>query len=1138
MHMRKSLSAAFLMTLCGASTAFAVPARPEPVKYTQPDGSVIMVRIEGDEFSHRYFTADNTPLRMDADGFLKQASLDDTVESLTINNGLARPLMRAAGVKSDATFTRKGNVRACVILVEFSDVKFSTPNPQQYFNRWLNEEGFSENSAPGSVRDYFINQSEGQFIPHFDVYGPVTMSYTRAKNSSSSNAYKVIHDAAGAIDSYVDFADYDVNGDGDVDNVYVIIAGQAGNNGGTNSFWPHNTTCPTNIFQRKKVDGKTLVHYALCGELSNDGTSPDGMGTFIHEFGHVLGLPDLYDTNTQNDYTPGVWDVMDIGCYLDNGRRPCNYSAHERCALDWLTPVTIGSPASVRLPNMDDKAFCVKIETGRENDYYLLENRVKTRFDNYLYGNGGMLIWHIDAANSNIANKPNNNVNHLAVDLVRADNKAGMDTYDNIANDAWPGGTNNTSFTSSSSPAMTRWESSSGTNRIAVEGKPVTNIKRAADGTVSFDFMGGSSTNIISPDPVDLYTYTVSASPSQGGIVYIGSDRNAISVSFSKDQPVALHAEATQYYTLEKWTRNGEFIGRNATIYYSASEKTAGTYIAHFKRNDDAPLEYCYPSGNLNILDQFGDRYTSSITISDNAGSAETVIGTLQSGKTDAIYIDATSQSFATKAGATVTLTPSTIGAWMHTYLYIDWNGDGFNYSSPSDYLDPQNDYAIKPGADLVYYSNWCPTGNDPSSSDKWYSSTGVLGTSGNVHDHNPSAPITFTIPETVNAGSYRIRFKCHWCSLDPCGGQDSNTSPDNAIEKVGGIIADFTLTIQESEKYDITVNAAPETGGNAYINGNENDKKIEISGSDTNRSVTLNADAADGFIFKSWTHTDRNGTKAVVSSNPEYTIERVNAETDGTYSALFEMPVSSNSYPIPGYGTNDDYFLTSITSEGGYNGQNIAYAAAAHPGQFHSVLMESNAVTVYAGKSFSLHLTANDQSQNDQNHMRNTKAHIYDDWNATGHFGNDTQYGFSNGTNDNNTVMNISHKVNVPANTKQGLYYIRALYVHFSHNATTSESTDIDKGVSYDIPVKVLNDMSSLESDELHIQDTEITPHGLSLHIQTAHNYTTIFINDMTGRQIFSGSVNAGQHVIQLPSQGLYIVTINGETIKIAAKD
>ena len=110
------------------------------------------------------------------------------------------------------------SVRACVILVEFSDVKFSTPNPQQYFNRWLNEEGFSENSAPGSVRDYFINQSEGQFIPHFDVYGPVTMSYTRAKNSSSSNAYKVIHDAAGAIDSYVDFADYDVNGDGYVDN--------------------------------------------------------------------------------------------------------------------------------------------------------------------------------------------------------------------------------------------------------------------------------------------------------------------------------------------------------------------------------------------------------------------------------------------------------------------------------------------------------------------------------------------------------------------------------------------------------------------------------------------------------------------------------------------------------------------------------------------------------------------------------------------------------------------------------------------------------------------------------------------------------------------------------------------------------
>lgn len=795
------------------AAASAAPACPGLLPYTQPDGSVIMIRIEGDEFARRYYDADNVRLAADADGALRRATAAEIAaqdsEAQTAMR-LRSAAMRGPGIKSSATFPHTGSPRAVVILVEFSDVKFTTPNPRDYFSRMLNEEGFSDYGAAGSARDYYKSQSRGQFVPQFDVYGPVAMSYTRAKNAATGNVPTIVKDATSAVDSQVNFADYDNNGDGEIDNVYIIFAGVGGNYGGSNSIWPHNSAVSSSLFSTTKRDGKTLKHYAIAGEMGSTAGRPAGIGTFIHEFGHVLGLADHYTTNgDHNDYTPGFWDVMDWGCYLgdgNNGRCPCYFSAYQRMALDWESPAATlsASAASVELPAMADEPFFVKIETGRANDYYLLENRMQKGFDAALY-NSGMLIWHIDAGFADLATGPNNNINHMAVELALADNTAGANS---LYGDVWPGTSGNTTFDGSSQPPMFRWESSTSATRVNVNDRQVSNIARnASTGNVTFDFKGGSSTNVIAP-------------AGSGGT---GSDDGS----------------------------------------------------------------YCIPAGNLATLSKFGDRYTTKLTIDLEDGST-TEIGPLQTSATSPLYCDQTLQSVTVAAGSSFTVTPTAYGSWMHSYLYIDWNGDGFTYTKPADYVDPDNNYSIRPGADLVFYSNWCPNDADPSMSNPWYTSRGTFGGSSSQHYYDCRQPITVTIPEGTAPGEYRMRYKCHWQSLDPCGNADVNFKEENSLASMGGIVADFTLVVKESEPeiptLQVSVAANPANGGTVSVNGQAGPLAVQ-EGS----TVTFSAVPAPDYEFVNWTGPDGS----VAAGTATHVIAAFAAADEGLYTATF-TPESS----------------------------------------------------------------------------------------------------------------------------------------------------------------------------------------------------------------------------------------------------
>lgn len=570
--------------IASAISTFAVAPYPLPVNYTAPDGTVTQVLVKGNEYSHYYLDA-TTLQGLKIDDYGNLVPMPST-ELSVLRTASAVISTKALG-QHEAYVPSSGSPRICVILVEFSDVKFSMSDPASYYRRALNTEGFSDNGHAGSVRDYFRAQSSGSFSPQFDVYGPVTLSSPRSSYSSTQkNSYKMVHEGAGALDSQVDFSVYDLNGNGDINHVCIIFAGQGANFGTSGAPWPHNSDCPTGLISRKKVDGKILHHYMCTSEIGYSST--DGIGTFVHEFGHALGLPDLYNTVTIASDTPNWWSVMDVGSYLDNCTAPCNYSAYERTALGWHTYTPLTTAADVRLRPMADHNFSCVIETGRDRDFYVLENRPSTGWDRALPGSG-MLIWHIDGNDqSAISSKPNNNSSHLLVDLVRADNS----WESALEGDPWPGSTGNSAFTATSVPAMTRWESNAtNASRIPVTGKDVTDITRnAANGLITFKFMGGNSSNVIDPAPdTEPVTISVAASPSEGGTVSIGRN-GATTVNAEINESVSIHATAADGYDFKRWDHNGVEVSAESTYTFTVTADKGGSYTAVFEADANTIL--------------------------------------------------------------------------------------------------------------------------------------------------------------------------------------------------------------------------------------------------------------------------------------------------------------------------------------------------------------------------------------------------------------------------------------------------------------------------------------------------------------------------------------------------------------------
>lgn len=465
-----------------ASPMGAKRAIKTAVDVMQPDGTTLSVTLVGDERAHIRLTSDGMPVvegkngyeyaAMNSEGRLvatgvmahnvgsRSASEIQALSNISVTTAYdylsdkeskstrANSPMRGPGLHS-TTFPSKGEQKGLIILVEFSNRKFgdlvgsnykytkysssSTP-VHDYWQDMTNKPGFNGFGGTGSVRDWFLDNSKdtdgnSQFIPQFDVYGPVTLpktySYYGSNDSYNEDArpHEMVEEACKLLDSEINFADYDRDGDGMVDNVYVFYAGYGEADGGpADTVWPHSWDL-SSAGTEFDLDGVTISHYACSNEVDYTSKRPDGIGTFVHEFSHVMGLPDLYSTVYNSAYTPDAYSVMDYGPYNNGGCTPPNYSTYERYALDWIKPDTYGATGEYSISNLADTNKAYIVNTEKTNEYYLVENRQLTGWDKYIPGHG-MLIWHIDFKPSIFdANKVNNTPSHQYVDLIEANGK-------------------------------------------------------------------------------------------------------------------------------------------------------------------------------------------------------------------------------------------------------------------------------------------------------------------------------------------------------------------------------------------------------------------------------------------------------------------------------------------------------------------------------------------------------------------------------------------------------------------------------------------------------------------------------------------------------------------------------------------
>ncbi len=855
----------FLLNVAFAASALAATAvapYPGPVTYTQPDGSPLDVIIEGNEHGQIYRLANSGKAMLpDAEGRLQDASSAQVMQvEQTIAKAEAKASAASRGVGLHTAYVgHSGSPNVCVILVQFSDVKFAVSDPKTYFSNWLNQEGFSADGNIGSVRDYFKAQSSGKFTPNFEVYGPVTLGSKRSSYASTSSAYKMVHEACASLDSQVDFSRYDADGDGKVDNVYVIFAGQGSNYGGSNAPWPHNSECPTGLTTKKSVDGKLLYHYACTCEQGYTAGQPDGIGTFIHEFGHTLGFPDFYNTNQNGNDTPYFWSVMDRGNYIGYGKTPIGYSAYERHAMDWLNYTELTDPAKVNLRPMAEYNFAVTIETGRSGDFYILENRPATGWDRGIYG-GGMLIWHIDASDqSALTGTPNNDSSHLRVKLVRADNN---DSTDSNWGDAWPGSSNNTSFTSSSTPRMERWNASTGSATTAVD-KPVTNITNT-NNLVTFDFRGGSSTNIVDPDATTS-TCTISVSATSGGSATINN--SVTTLTAESGTSVTLRATPASGYSFTGWTRNSTTVSTSATYTLTLTEATAGNYVANFRQNATGALTITVVATEGGSACINGDPDITSLTgvsgqrITLNAvklSSAYTFDGWYFNGSRISKYTSSEIILSDETAGTyTAKFIPDTRAKYAHindnstysgstrgvkTLTITDVAGDELTVDGPGNanghaiYVDRTDKVlTVQPGATLTVtgtadntewmhsyvYIDFGKDGRfDVDADNTGVHKDLVAHTGYNINKHSTKddtadptqksdgsavnhgnyfeIPV-IVLPDDMAEGTYRLRYKNDWNSNDPYGRCEytlSGFQKENYITTNGGSMIDLTLQV------------------------------------------------------------------------------------------------------------------------------------------------------------------------------------------------------------------------------------------------------------------------------------------------------------------------------------------------------
>lgn len=576
--MKKIVLSALLLAM--TMVASAIPAQRVWHTVTQSDGTKVQLMLVGDEFLHYYVTRDGKAV-VEQDGkyvYAKASNMGVLPSTILVHEVGSRSQQEIASLDKLGDFatgiknaqkaasakastprrigtptTYTGSKKGIIILMNFKDLSMVTD--KSVIDDAVNKSNYTETvvgasgqtmTAVGSVHDYFTQMSDSLFDLSFDVVGPYTansnMAYYGANTyyGNDGNANELIREAVRDAANDVDMRDYDWDGDGFVDQVFVIYAGYAESSGASsNTIWPHESQLYSPLY----VDGVYVSTYACGSELSGTtGSNFDGIGTIVHEFSHCLGLPDFYDVSTNRgntgdggNYGMNRWSVMDQGSYNGDGWIPAPYTGYERNFCGWLKYRDLVSPCRVTglQPLVLGGETYRIVNPGNSNEYYLLENRN----GNYSWDKGlatsnggtpvrGLMIYHVTYDRSRFArNSVNTSGNgYQCMTIVHADNSdATTMTYNGVTylngdeyyNDLYPYTisirNNHNAFSDTTTPADSlNTPNSDGTYLLHTD---VSDITRAGR-TVRFTFMNGtqpwtdattgiSQVNVVSDNSVD-----------------------------------------------------------------------------------------------------------------------------------------------------------------------------------------------------------------------------------------------------------------------------------------------------------------------------------------------------------------------------------------------------------------------------------------------------------------------------------------------------------------------------------------------------------------------------------------------------------------------------------------------------------
>ena len=504
--MKRSFPLILILLFALSFRISAIPAREGVYTLRQPDGSTLRVRLRGDEFSRILTTVDGHAVALGKDGYYRYASYDASgkrhassyradrpapasimdasrnipYQTIARNGAERRKAARQVMRPMEFTATKASTKhRGLVILAEFRNLKFK--NSRNRFTAMLNERGYNYNNATGSAADYFNEQFKGIVEFEFDVSDVVTLSHDYAyygengEDNFDARPGDLIAEACRLADSSIDYSLYDYDGDGEVDNVFVFVAGKDEAHGAGEDFiWSHAWSLYNGAGISLTLDGKKINSYALSTELGINSYGQSiftGIGSFCHEFSHTLGLADLYDTDYEESggESKALWrtlSLMDGGCYNNDSNTPPNY-----CAVDWYQ-LGLGKeielePGEYSLEPINRNRSFAYAAGDQKGECYLFECRSNEGWDRYI-GTSGMLIYHVDVSDNAAGwsdtysfdmtaeerwyyNEVNCRPEHQCADLIEA-----SPTASSTSQVAWPYGKTD-SFKPNTTPAFRFW---------------------------------------------------------------------------------------------------------------------------------------------------------------------------------------------------------------------------------------------------------------------------------------------------------------------------------------------------------------------------------------------------------------------------------------------------------------------------------------------------------------------------------------------------------------------------------------------------------------------------------------------------------------------------------------------------------